>query len=315
MATLRSESAAKARSGNGEIRLATDDSIIENKIDHFGVLAQIIDHGVIDYFKKLPDGSELEMATSLNQLAGTLRGDVSDTVIQTLLSDEFTTHFDNLHNSQLSRHEIGASRWDDVLLSIVAGTTTFMHTFSHIFSLIQRHYDLDTAAHPGNWRIADRLAKLELHQMSAYYTTYVENFRHWPAMIEHLAQSDEGGVKFRAGFPDNALVTVPASKLSNPDDYYSDPDLAPNQVFVTAKIKDMDKSEGIGCPVTFSPEVIRGLWSLYAHHAHRILTTPATGGSEAFHQQTVGRSQQLYRRLAQSMPSAHSEPQIHRSGH
>lgn len=315
MATPRSEAIVKARSGSSDIRPSLHKDSLENKIDHYAVLSQVINNGISDYLENPPENSQLYNARSLNDLSAALRGEVSDTIIQTLLSDTFKDHFDSLHESQMQRHAMDTSKWDDLMLNILAGTTTFVQNFSSIFSILQRHYGVEVASHPDNWRIADRLAKLEIHQLSAYTGRYLHEFRNWPEMIEHIDVSSDGSAEFKAGYPGDARIFIAAQYLSTPQDNGPAYNLDGTPVLVPAQLKDMDTSATIGCPVTFSPKIIKELWGVYTSHAHRILTEPAIGGSEASHRQTSERSQQLYRRLAQSMPSAHLEHQIRQSGH
>lgn len=276
MPTPRSESIYKAVHATTEIRPPVERNDIENKIDHYAVLSQVINEGVTRYIHEPQADSKLATATSTYDLEGILRGEVSDSILNTLTSDAFRAHFDSLHSSQTQRHMMDSSRWNDVALNILAGTTTFVHSFSHIHSMLQRHLGEAVASNPDNWRIADRIAKLEIHQFSAYYNTYLTTFQNWSAMMEHFEITETRGVQFKAGYPGDALVPLPVTEqrpiLENKDFALdgSQPLLA---------IKDMDTSQAIGCPVTFTPDTVKNLWGLYVQHAHRILTTPAVASS------------------------------------
>ncbi|HWT40688.1 MAG TPA: hypothetical protein VN081_05490 [Dongiaceae bacterium] len=277
MPTPRSESIYKALQGETEIRPPQTPYDVENKIDHFAVLSQVINHGVRMYIDHPPAETELATATSLDSLSGMLRGEVSDAILEALHSDTFAAHHKSLSESQNLRHTMNEGRWRDISMNILAGSTTFVSSFSYIFSMLMRHLGSDVAAHPDNWRIADRVAKLEIHQFSAYYTTYLATFQNWSAMMEHFEISSTNSVQFKNGYPANApvpaVVAAGRARILETKDFMLDG----SQPLVL--VKDIETSGAIGCPVTFSPEIIRDLWKLYATEAYRVVTTPPIANS------------------------------------
>jgi len=279
MPTPRSEALQYYRSGATSIRTPESAHDPINKQEHFAVLAQVIDVGIAHYLTDLYTPAIFAEAKSLPTLTDIFRTEINNVLVNTLESKAFKDHFMSLHESQISRHQLLPYRWNDIKDTIRAGATTFSNSFEYIFDFLKRHYGIQMAGSPENWRIADRLAKLDIDQFAAYYTTYLTEFQNWPFVIDHLRKTPEGGLRFKPGYPEEAYVTEkiadPASRIIETKDFMLDG----SQPLV--QIKDVPSRDGaVGCPVTFSPQTIKSLWQLYAAHAHHLVTTPPVTSSD-----------------------------------
>lgn len=284
MTTPRAESIEKYHSGEPTIRPPKGQYDGENKIDHYGVLAQIVDRGVTEFITHGYSPESFLEAQSLPDLSHLFEAAVREAVLGALESDQFVEHFAQLHASQEARHLLDSKRWWDIKFTIRAGTDTFISSFDLIFRALLDQKDPDTAARPESWKIADRLAKLPIQQFTAYRDMYLTEPHNWPMMLDHLEPSVSGAYNFKQGYPGNAVVpkilaNPEATVLSEKDFHLGAPEDA-------ITIKDIPAYDGqIGCPITFRPDTLKNLWHLYSAHAHHIVTTwpeANTDGSEAF---------------------------------
>lgn len=280
MPTPRSESINKYLHHETDIRHPIKDGELANRVDHYAVLAQVIDYGVEHYLNTVDENSFLNVP-SLPRLASELRNDLSNVITTALDSPAFEEHFNSLHGSVQARQELSGNRWNDIKLSILAGSTTFADSFTYIFDVLQSRFNPEIAAHENNWQIADRLAKLNITQSQGYYGTYLTTHKNWSKFIEQLDYSDTEGVRFKKGFPLNAYVTV--TSVDRRKRMLDDNDFTLDGEIPVVQLKDLDPNGAIGCPITFNQSNLKSLWRFYAHHAHRIVTTPllaSSGGNE-----------------------------------
>jgi hypothetical protein len=280
MPTDRSEAIAKYRSHDATIR-SPEQSSEANRIDHYGVLGQVINEAVTRYLDS-PQTMDLDKTSSHHELSSELSKAINQFIRVVMTLDEFTPHAHSLDESQYLRHFHDDAKWDRIERSIEAGTNTFVNTFEYITAALSRLGD-ETATHPENWRVADKIAKLNIIQFSAYYSTYLTEYQNWPAMMDHLEINTHGGVSFRPGFPNKARVN-PRS-LDRTKGFLTHDDFDISADSETIELADIALLEPtIGCPVTFNPENIKRLWEVYSHHVRRlrnIALEPSAGGSEA----------------------------------
>lgn len=277
MPTPRSESIYKSVEGNTSIRSPFESGDLENKIDYFSVVAQVINNGVRQYLTEPPVDSGVVKTGSMRDLVDALKTEIGSAITGALTSEQFAEHFAALETSQRQRREFNPGRPKEISSAITAGTNTFVNSFTYIHDLLSRHFGEATASHPGNWRIADRIAKLEIHQFMAYHEIYLATFQNWSAAVEHLELANDDSLRFKPGYPEKAQVPLPVTESRKMLEHK---DLLMDGSNPMVSLKDMPTDQRIGCPVTFSPDIIKELWGLYAHHAHRILTTPAVSTAD-----------------------------------
>lgn len=277
MPTPRSESIIKARKGETDIREPKSKYDNENKIDHYAVLSQVINAGIDTYLSNPDYHSPLLQAASHNELERALRSDIGDVILATLKDAAFTAHHESLVQSQSQRHQQHSGRHRDIEGSIMAGATTFTNTFTYIHKALSR-LGPEVAAHPDNWELADRIAKLNITSSYAYYSTYLATYENWPEFMNHTEVFNDGSVKFLPGYPGDAFVTeaVATNRRMLETKHF---DVRGDEPLVA--VKDIELSEDtIGCPVTFHPGTIKKLWAVYAEQAYRIDTTPAISNAD-----------------------------------
>jgi len=270
MPTPRSESITKARNGETTIHTPNHQYDIDNKIDHYAVLAQIINRGVDTYLDN-PDYQEaLQSAESLEDLQSSLRKDLETILLSTLESDSFITHHQSLVGSQAQRYTFDQNKWDNVKLTMLAGTSTFANSFTYLFKALQSTLGTEAASNPGNWQLADRLAKMNIKAFSIYYNTYLAMPENWMHFLEHVEIDKEDTIHFKPGYPGNAAVAVSAT-TDNPVHMYTRQDFDVSGVYPLIALKEVGLLEAtIGCPVTFESSTTRKLWSTYIKQAQRV---------------------------------------------
>lgn len=276
MTTPRAEAIKKSGENVTIIRDYDSENPLENRIDHYAVLSQVINEGVRIFLSDEQLLSRTAQATSLPGLDAALRNSIYDATMSALKTAAFAAHAQALRESQEARAKDG-SRDRDIGIHILSGAGTFIQTFSLLFHFLESRLGIEVASHKENWRLADRIAKLPMHAFMAYQETYLRHTRHhnWDELMAQLESGPQGGVRFRSGFPRNALV--PESLTRPVTD--SEPDDAGFSLDGTVPLIPLhgvvDFETAIGCPVTFTQNNLRGLWSVYAMEAHRIKLTPA----------------------------------------
>jgi len=282
MASSRGESIDKYRSRETSIRVPISENDNPNKIDHYAVLAQVIDQAVFDFCDDPGYNKSLYSAKTLIEVQERLRHDMEAVVLTALTSEQFINHHQSLSASQEQRVKIDSAKWSNIEQNIAAGSTTFANSFSYLFSILQSHLGTDTASHPDNWRLLDRIAKLNINAFSAYYTTYLSNRDNWTAFIDQIELTSNGGVQFKPGFPKEAPISVVSTS------YYAriltNVDLRIDGTTPLMQLKDVELSDDtIGCPVTFCNENLKKLWEIYASQAYRVTNEQAlsSGDTEA----------------------------------
>ncbi|UTX51625.1 hypothetical protein KI440_01595 [Candidatus Saccharibacteria bacterium TM7i] len=279
MTTPRSEAIMKFRSHESTIRPPQSADDIENRGDHYAVLAQVINTGVSEYLDGASGLQDTAAAETLKDVSATLSKKIQSSIFATLHSKSYAEHLANLTASQTRRVALDRAKWDTVELTIMAGTSTFINSAEGIFRMLNTTLGTEVAAHTDNWRILDKLAKLDIYRFSAYYNTYLTQPDNWTHALEHLESSRSGGIEFVAGYPNNAEVPVAVTQKDRRGILTrEDCDITNGQP--TIALKDVNIQPAIGCPVTFEPSIVRRLWGLYAESAQRV-TVSSFDGSEA----------------------------------
>lgn len=319
MATPRSHAITTFQNGRTEIHAPETAYDPLNKAEHYGVLSQVVCKAISDYIENDYDPELYLQAPSTLRLKDVFQQQIGEATLGALSSDEFRDHFNSLHTSQTARHALNErGEWSTVEDDVMAGVTTSANSFYSIFEMLTRSHGANIAALPQNWTIADELAKLERHQFITYSNTYLASSDSWAAAADHFMNSPKGGVEFIPHFPGNATVSVDAPSLKLWHELTGlSLELEEGQTEI--HINDIPvPAAKIGCIITFDNKTMMSLWQLYAAHAHHIVTRSpiaSAGDSEASRRQTAEQSQQLYRQLAQSIPSAHLERPTHQSDH
>lgn len=275
MPTPRSEAIKNALDGSSNIRPILNDNERENRIDHYAVLSQVMQVGIDAYFDTPAAQTNTSQTHSLEELEATLRTEIHQSIIVVLESDAYAAHYQSLRTSQHQRSEAG-NRWPDVSLNISAGIGTFLAVVSEVFHILQSRLGVEAASHPGNWRIVDRIAKLNMHAFAAFQETYLRKskFENWSALIEQLEVGREGQIQFQAGYPGNAPIRT---NIINKEGELKKTDYILDGSLPLGKLRNIaGYDSAIGCPVTFRPDTVSKLWGAYATEAYRIATTPAT---------------------------------------
>lgn len=286
MPTPRSESIISALEGRTDIRPIVDGEEMPNRIDHYAVLSQITNTSIENYLNDPTTKPILLDTTTIDDLKAALITDIHASTLRIIKLDEFAPHVSSLKNSQRQRAEAG-NRWPDVSLNILAGTGTFVNVTSEVFAILESRLGVDAASHPKNWRIIDRIAKLNIHAFTAFQETYLKShrFRNWSAFIDQLEVGRDGQIQFRAGYPGNASIRT---NVIQKEAEWKKSDCLVDGSLPLGKLQDIPGYDSaIGCPVSFQPTIVEGLWNTYASHAHRIMTKPAiisSDDTEAFAQ-------------------------------
>jgi len=278
MPTPRSEAIFKARSGDSSIRIPETLYDPQTKIDRYGVLGHVIEHGIHRYLDDPEVDENLMQITQLYRLQDRIKKDVNEILLSTLNTDAFKEHHQNLDAAQARLNTLGTYEKGDAETLIKAGVGTFMRSFSTIFAFLSSRFGPETAAHPGNWRLADHLAKLNLMAFSFFSDTYLANHEHWTELREMVEIAEDGSVQFSKGYPGNARAYLnPHDPLALLPDGHDQKDI---EILKNLKIKAIEEDRPtIGCPVTFQPDTLMKLWARYATHAYRIVAHP--------HQKTI----------------------------
>jgi len=273
MPTPRSEAIFKARAGDSSIRIPETLYDPQTKIDRYGVLGHLIEHGMDLYLDDPEIDTNLMQITQIYRLQDRIKKDVKEVILDTLKNDAFQEHHKNLNAAQARLNTLGTYEKRDAETLIEAGVGTFMRSFSTLFAFISSRFGPETAAHPGNWKLSDHLAKLNLMAFSFFSDTYLANHEHWSELREMIEIAEDGSVQFLKGYPGEALAYLnPYEPLALLPDGHDQKNI---EILKNLKIKDLEEDRPtIGCPVTFKSGTLMKLWTRYAAHAYRIVASP-----------------------------------------
>lgn len=284
MENPRAESVIKSHRGETDIRLPRKggDSL-PNHIDHYAVLSQVINAGVTAFLHDQPTLLAVQGIRRHFDLDTAIEKSLNEAIIDTFESRQFSRHRMSLEASQSRRYELGLSYSIDVGTDIKNGVGTSINTFSNIYSILSSRINPEVAAHPDNWHLSDRIAKLSLRALTIYSATYLGRHENWSHFIEQTRIAPHGAVQFVSGYPWDAKVSHP---FMNGEKGFRDPSifkLDDSQPLI--RLRDTSEyNSKIGCPVTFKNKNLSGLWRVYANQSYRIDTVPpnvSLGDSEA----------------------------------
>lgn len=256
-----------------------------NKIDRFAALAKVIEPA-ISTFLSMPETQEfVDTVQERRVLDGFMMNTIYGVLKDSISNDTFSYIHDRLNEHQQARfdaHKSWAPEYHNVLL---AGASTFVNNTSNVFSLLERAYGPKTAAHPNNWRIIDKLARMNVRHQAAYSQIYLSESINWTHTISHFTPDTvRGGIQFVAGYP--TLASVPKISVDPRQRMLGREDLMVRNATDFINISSIKIDEAtIGCPVTFQNQSLIKLWSLYATARERMspYTSTNAGGSEASH--------------------------------
>lgn len=283
--TPRAEAIIKAGHGETTIRKPEVENDTENKIDHSAVLSQVINSGIDRYLSDSEYHLLLQETHSIRHLDANLKFDLRQVILATLKDASFSAHHHSLIESTQARQELQDDSWSSVDAEIKGGVDTYVDAASRIFDFFKSRFGVEEAIHENNWRLLDKLAKLNVDQFAPYRTTYLvihQNFSHFR---EQVKENEDGGFRFLPGFPLNAPVTK-ASLVSNKG-LRNSTEFILNEQNETILLKDIPlRKVTTGCPITFKRDTVIKLWDVYRAQAYRLATQSgiSVGGIEALHQ-------------------------------
>ncbi len=258
------------KSQDSDFTLDTPEGLLLDKEDRFAAVAKIIEPAVAMFLDSPETLHYVNTVATKRELDTFMQNSIYGMLVDTLNTDEFHQLHSRLEDNQRTQFETKASWTPDYNHLLLAGASTFSNNTSNVFSLFERAYGAEIAAHPSNWNVIDKLARLNVSHQAAYSQIYLSEDLNWTHAITHFTPDTvRGGIKFKPAYPLIAKVPVksvdPRQRMSGEDELSVDK----NSAFIA--IKDIEMSGAtIGCPVTFQNQSLIRLWSLYAGARQRL---------------------------------------------
>lgn len=270
MTSPRGEAIKKSHSDDVFIAepIAGDESA--NKIDHYGVLGRIIADGTNDFLQDSEAIESLKQSESIMELSKAMKASMVASIFRSVALPKNTEAYANLGESQRQRNAVDDMRHSRIEGNLQAGVETFTNLFSSLLNILDGEYGREVAAHPDNWRIIDRLAKLHIELFGPYVTTYLHTKENIPKLLTQLEPAPEGGLQFSAHYPRKAEVSVWTTHHNyRPILSHSDIVLDDNQDTIQLDAIELNNPE-LGCPVTFEAKTVKELWRVFSETAATI---------------------------------------------
>jgi|GEM_PF-5417313 len=290
MATPRSESIKTSLSDHiGPVRSHHDGGGVDGMIDHYAYMGRVIHKGVEGFLTNDASRGLVLQAHSVKELDNVMTKALNFHLTSAWESSEFAEIAAHLKASQSERHGINPNIHPAVEWAMMAGVNTYMDTSSGLYGALQQVFGPEVACSPNNAAAIDRLSKLNISQFIPYKHTYLDaaadglplaNIEHF---IEQFDVTPDGDIRFKVGFPGNALIPMPAifdKGVWGAADFL----IEGNECMPLKHIPQSTVT--IGCPISFDPQQGRQLWALYAE-ARQVVdrvgedgtTTRGLGGS------------------------------------
>jgi hypothetical protein len=206
----------------------------------------------------------IQNATTTRELNHTFSDSLFASMQRVFLEPEL---YDTIIALQVSQGSRGQGHHPAIEGALEGGVGTYMLNADGLYTALHLGLGAEAAHQPENAILLDQVSKLNIDHLSPYSHVfldadlYEEAPQNLAGFIDQLEQSPRSGYKFKAGFPESALIPVASAQnkgIWSRDDFTLKGD-------ETLRLRDVPThSVTVGCPFSFEPKDGRKLWALYA---------------------------------------------------